>query len=302
MEKTTQGEQPLTVTPTVTTAVTEQVPIIAVPEQPAPASTEEKPPIEKKITTPDKKPVMMVKLTDNLSLVRHSGKFDPNRVRMLVYGESGSGKTRFAATWPACVFADADDGMASVDNPNVYRIPINSWDDLVQTYEYLKRPGHPFKTIVLDSLNELQKLALGSIIAEYTAIHRSYGDLPGLSDYGKLMDMFDKQMRDFKSLYMNVIFICQVAARDSDIEQIKPQLIGKNTAREMVRMVDEVAFLAKGEGGDKRSRMMTFDSLDYVTKDRSGKLPTTITDPTHRKLYGFWTGKIESEQKGETSK
>ena len=77
-------------------------------------------------------------------------------MRMMLYGDSGVGKTRFAATWPKSLFLDADKGMMSVDTP-VGRINIDSWLELQNAYSFLCTPEaqKQYATIVFDTMNEI---------------------------------------------------------------------------------------------------------------------------------------------------
>ena len=227
-----------------------------------------------------------------ISVDRHSGEFDPNNVKSVVYGEAGSGKTVYASTWDIPIFLDIDKGLASVTK-RVHRVEVNAVTDVEDTIKYLNGAAHPFRTIVVDSLNELQYIQMRHIIDKYPTIRRAYTDLPSQSDYGKLLDEFEKMIRRIKALPMNVVFIANVAPQVYETDTIQIQLIGKHMPRTVTRMVDIVGYLYKveGGGGEKQSgkpRMMVFDAANYVTKDRSGVLPTTVQDPTYAKLYEYW--------------
>jgi hypothetical protein len=73
----------------------------------------------------------MARDKNTIAVEKVMGEFNPHRVRMLVYGESGIGKTRFASTWPHTLFVDIDDGMASVDAP-CHRVPIR---DIAEVFD-----------------------------------------------------------------------------------------------------------------------------------------------------------------------
>lgn len=221
----------------------------------------------------------------------HEGKFDPQKIKFLVYGESGVGKTVFASTWPDPVFLDIDKGMASVHR-EVHRFQIDVWEDLVDSVDFLANESHPFKTVVVDSLNELQYLSMRNVIQGFPSIRRSYDSLPSISDYGKMLDDFDKMVRFIKSLECNVVFISQVAAREYDTDPVQPQFIGKSTARNLARMVDIVGYLDKKDSSEgAKIRYMTFDAVNYITKDRSDSLPQQVENPTYDSLLKYWTHK-----------
>ena len=218
----------------------------------------------------------------------HEGKFDSSRVKFLVYGESGVGKTVFASTWPKPVFLDIDKGMSSVKR-EVHRIEINCWEDLVESLTFLSVEQHPFQTVVLDSLNELQYLTMRNVISSYPGIRRSYESLPSVSDYGKMLDDFDARVRDLKALPLNIIFIAQVAPRAYETDPVQPQFTGKSTARNLSRMMDIVGYLDKRESSEgHKTRLMVFDAVNYVTKDRSDLLPQSVENPTYETLMKFW--------------
>ena len=239
-------------------------------------------------------------------LEEREGLFNLDQVRFLVYGESGSGKTVFASTWPDTVFLDIDKGMSSITR-KVNRIPINSamkqtaWESLVRAVNYLERTDlHDFKTVVVDSLNEMQVIAMDHVIEKFPEVRRPYKNLASQSDYGKMLDDFDKEVRRLRGLPMHVVFICQVAPQQYETDVIQPQLVGKHSSRNVARMVDVIGYLYKQEGGEgtgdrKKNRVMVFDAVNHVTKDRSDLLPNTIINPTFGELYAHWQKQFEQE-------
>lgn len=241
-----------------------------------------------------------------IELEEHEGFFNLDEVKFLVYGESGVGKTVFAATWPKSVFLDMDKGMSSVTR-RVSRIPINdtpqqsAWDALLRAISFLESSDlHDFGTVVVDSLNEMQTISMDHIIRKFPQIRRPYEELASQGDYGKMLDDFSKAVRRLKALPMHVVYICQVAPQVYDTDTIQPQLVGKHTSRNMARMADIVGYLYKQEGGEgteqKKERVMIFDAINHVTKDRSDMLPFTIENPAFGQLYDYWQKQFAESQ------
>jgi len=258
------------------------------------------------VSIPDDLPPVNIAAEYGVDLQEHEGFFDLDEVKMLVYGESGSGKTVFASTWPDVVFLDIDRGMSSITR-RVSRIPIVSssgqtpWDSLVRSVNFLENMQlHKFKTTVIDSLNEMQTIAMDHVIQRFPNIRRPYDELASQSDYGKMLDDFDKLVRRLKALPMHVVFICQVAPQQYETDVIQPQLVGKHTSRNIARMMDIVGYLYKQESGgegkqQKKDRVIVFDAVNHVTKDRSDLLPFTVTNPTFSELYAYWQKQFEQQ-------
>lgn len=106
------------------------------------------------------------------------------RIKAIVVGAPGSGKTEFAATWPSPAFLDTDDGLQTlaskgftkrhpdvdlsdiryetfydeVDKHGVFKRAQAFWDVIKQYNEWIKDPE--VKTIVFDSLTSLSVLAM----------------------------------------------------------------------------------------------------------------------------------------------
>ncbi len=221
------------------------------------------------------------------------GGFNPDRVRFLIYGESGVGKTRFASTWPNVLFLDIDDGLASVDIP-VDRLRITDWVQLRMAYEFLSTQEHDYKTIVVDSLNEAQALALANTVESFPNIRRPYDSLAAQSDYGKMLSDFDNMVRALKSLPIHIVFVAQVTGKEFETDVIQPQLIGKHTARNITRMMDIVGYMYR----EDQNPIMAFSLSEFTSKDRSGCLPNTMQNPTYNKIAQYWAAKSKA-QKGK---
>lgn len=219
----------------------------------------------------------------------HEGVFNPREVKFLVYGDSGAGKTVFSSTWPKPIFLDIDKGMASVTR-QVHRKKIDNWDQLdAAILTLVMNDGYGFETIVVDSLNELQAICMANVLKKYPNIRRSYNSLASQADYGKMLSDFDKTVRVLRSIPVNVVFIAQVAPREYETDQVQPQLIGKSTSRNLARMMDVIGFLDKQLDDDgERTRVMTLDAINHVTKDRSRVLPPAIKNPTFDELNKYW--------------
>ena len=76
--------------------------------------------------------------------------------RIVLYGTSGIGKTTFAAACPSPVFICIEDGLGQLA---VDHFPIvKSFDELITCLTQLKQEEHQYWTVVIDSLDWLERL------------------------------------------------------------------------------------------------------------------------------------------------
>lgn len=216
-----------------------------------------------------------------LQIETHTGRFNEAEMKMLVYAESGTGKTRFTATFPDALIVDTDHGLASVDW-EVDNVRINNFHQAEDVYQFLLNGEHQYETVVIDTLNELQRMAMASTIDDFPQVRRSYSNLPSMADYGKMLNDFMNLTRNFIALPMRVILVAQVKSREYEDEVLMPQLTGKQTARELARKMDLIGYMYNVmDDTESLVPAVTFSSPDYVTKDRSNLLPVEIQSPTY---------------------
>lgn len=229
------------------------------------------------------------------------GAYEPivskDRWTALIYGPSGAGKTVFASTWPNPIFIDLEDGMGSVSNA-VGRFPvpgarITKWDEVVGFINYLEvNPTEEYQTLVVDSLNELQFLATKRVVSDYSRVNRQYDDQPTLADFGKSLNDLEKMVRRILQLPYNVVITCADEGRALETDLVRPMLVGKKTATTMCRLVDIVGYMALGSAdGGKVSHDLWFSRPYHVTKDRSSRLPVSVSNPNWAQLEGTINGR-----------
>ncbi len=115
---------------------------------------------------------------------------------------------------------------------------IDTFEQLEELYEFLRYGNHSYESVVIDTLNEMQRIAMHATVEEFPSIRRSYDDLPSQSDYGKMLHDMMELTINFAHLPMRVVFLSQVISRQFDTDVLQPQLIGKNTARDICRKMD----------------------------------------------------------------
>lgn len=145
-----------------------------------------------------------------------------HKVKALVYGPSGAGKTSFWGSAPKPIFASAEGGLLSIASIKPAYVDIRSTKDLTELYEYLKNKEHPYETVIIDSITEINEIIKAGI-------EKKNGRGMQLQDWGFLEKEISDILRKFRDLNMHVLFLAlEKYEKDGDkIEKIYPLLNGK---------------------------------------------------------------------------
>ena len=133
-------------------------------------------------------------------------------VKMLVAGQPGSGKTRFASTFPNPVFANALGGLMSIAEKGVRYVDIHSEADMLQMKMMLDGFGvdteehfhGPVETLVVDTLDEFQRILLSERLASQKRSETTAGD------WGWLSQRMHTIVEGLVRLPMNVVFVTHI--------------------------------------------------------------------------------------------
>lgn len=218
-------------------------------------------------------------------------------VNMLIYGESGSGKTRLAGSADVVeemrhvLFIDVEGGTLTLRDtfPDIKCVRVRSWPEMQAVYDSLYDGNHEFTTIVIDSLTEVQKLSMDAVMLKLVEQHEERdADVPGVREWNINIEQTRKFVRAFRDLPCNTIFTA-LSQTDKDIRtgaiKRKPSLSGK-VKDEVAGFLDIVVYLYVKEINQENKRMLLCEQTENtVAKDRSNSLPQTIENPNMATLW-----------------
>ena len=185
--------------------------------------------------------------------------------KTLLYGLSGAGKTRTASIWPKPFYLDIEDGLGSVDR-KVAWARIDTWAKWLGWISALEQKRLPVETLVLDSVNALQRLSMENSVTTFTHVKRSHGNIPGMSDYGKMYWDVWRSLTILLDLPYHIVLIAQATYGDYG-ELHKPSFVGQAISEPLLQAMDLVGLVEKTAPLES---VLVFDSGTAVTKDRFG--------------------------------
>ncbi len=244
------------------------------------------------------------------------GKMSDYWLSIAVYGRSGTGKTTFAGTAPKpLLILDVNDrGTISVKGqPETYVLSIEKWEDFEEAYWYLKSGNHNFQSVVIDTLTQLQDLAIRQVVG-----NESSDTVISRRAWGTVSALMKTWVLNFRDLPLCKIFICQDRItttsddeNDTDPEMIAPEVgpaLSPSVARTLNAAVDVIGqtFIRERlttvktkKGGEKPKVVVEYcmrigPHARYLTKIRRAKpgtkLPPIVGDPTFDKILKLVKG------------
>lgn len=235
------------------------------------------------------------------------------------YGRSGTGKTTLAGTFPGALFLDIkDQGTDSIsDNEEAEVFDVKEWDDIEDAYWYLKKAKHSFKTVVLDTVSQLQQLCIIQQLEKKKKPTDRAGDWGTMTkrDWGDVGAKMKTWITRFRDLDMDVVFVAQDRIFNEGDEDddtggmIEPEVGPRLSPAVATHLNASVSFIGntfirqrsktKKVGGKKKTRKIIEYCLRigpdpvYITKTRKPKgiiPPSVLVDPGYEAIMDLIKG------------
>lgn len=223
---------------------------------------------------------------------------------LVVHGDSGVGKSWLADTAPAPrLILDAEGGTKWTPSKKGYWSPlkekppaapadttvvsVKDFQTLATVTQWLQSGQHPFRSVVLDSLTEIQKRCLDNIVGVEAADQRAWGELLRKME-GLVRTYRDLTFNNGKSLAA-VVFVCGSQVKDG---VTRPHVQGQ-LGITLPYFVDVMGYLyvQANEDGQLIRKLLTQPVGGYAAKDRTGRLPVTIDNPSVEAMLGLLEAK-----------
>jgi len=215
--------------------------------------------------------------------------------RIMLYGVHGIGKSTFAAEAPTAVFLPTEDGLADIDCES---FPLaETFEEFDGYLQQLAAEDHDRQTLVIDSLDWLERLIWGAVETEHNV--KSIEDIGYAKGYTFALKQWRQVLRALDWLRNNKNMTCLLLAH-AKIEKFQPPdndpydrytpKLHKHASGIVQEWCDEVLFAnyrtftkTSGEGFDKNTQgvgsgeriMNTSERPSHLAKNRAS-LPETL--------------------------
>jgi len=202
--------------------------------------------------------------------LKATGGLASSGVKMLVYGQAGSGKTTLIKSLPSPIILSAEGGLLALQDADLPYIEIGKMDDLKEAYEWLSgsEEAKPYKSVALDSISEVAEVVLG---------HELKANKDGRAAYGEMNTVMQEIIRSFRDLpNRHVYFSAKLEKSQDEMGKLlyNPSMPGKSLTQGLPYFYDLVMALRverDADGAAQRALMCDSDGI-WLAKDRSGKL------------------------------
>lgn len=249
--------------------------------------------------------------TDELK-VRSVSKMQRHR-SYCFYGRAGSGKTTLAGSFPGPVLLldVRDHGTDSLcDREDIDVLDVQHWDDFEVAYWWIKKHPDRYKSLVVDTVTQLQQVAIEKILIDAEKDPEKAGDWGVMTkkQWGQVASLMKMWITNLRDLPMEVVFLAQDRMSETETEdpevmidpEVGPRLtpsiaahlnaevsvIGNTFLRRKVKVKTDAAGKKKEVFKDEYCLRLGPDAV-YVTKARKPKtisLPGVLIDPSYEKL------------------
>ena len=210
-----------------------------------------------------------------MSLIKKPNELNvQTRIKMLIYGQAGTGKTTLALSAPNPLLIDFDGGVNRVNYAHLKdTVQVSQYEDLLNVLN--NEDLSAYDTIIIDTGGKMLDSMAAYLIKGDSRLGRRNGMLTQ-NGYGQRKAEFAAVVKLINSKNKDVIFIAhRQTVNDGDDIRYVP-LFGGSNYDSLVTELDLVGYLE----ANGRQRVITFDPTSRSDGKNTCNMPSTMEVPT----------------------
>jgi phage nucleotide-binding protein len=181
-----------------------------------------------------------------MSLIKKSTEIErPTNVRVMIYGQSGTGKTTFSLSSKKTLLLDFDNGVHRIEPQHrpLGTVQIKSFGEVLSV---LQEDLSDFDTVVVDTVGKM---------LDYIIVHVCGAKQPRIQDWGKINQTFSDFNRSLYHSGKNVVYVAHRDVRKEGDENVYVPALREKSYSSIVADLDLLGYLEMTE----RGRTLTFN-------------------------------------------
>lgn len=194
----------------------------------------------------------------------------PKTIKMMIYGQAGTGKSSLALSMPKPLLLDFDGGVSRVNASHLEGVAvaqISSWNEALELFS---NDLSPFETIIVDTAGKMM---------DFIIAYKCGSRQPQIRDWGGINGEFNNFTRNLAMLGKNVVYIAhRDTSRDGDDVVYIPMLRSKNFTA-IVTELDLLGYMEMRMENGVLTRTITFNPTNRSEGKNACNLPGIMNIP-----------------------
>lgn len=223
-----------------------------------------------------------------MSLIKKAHEINvQTKIKALIYGQAGTGKTTLALSAPKPLLFDFDGGVHRVNFAHLKdagTVQVSSYQDFLDVIN--KEDISAFETIVIDTGGKCLDYMADYLIKNNPKLGKTNGTLT-LQGYGERKSEFSALLKKISLMNKHILFVAhRETKQDGDDTRYVP-LFGGSNYDSLVTELDVVGYMETSG----RKRIITFDPTSRSDGKNTCNLPSVIDIPVVQDQSGNIVGK-----------
>ncbi len=206
---------------------------------------------------------------------------DLGKQTILIYSAPKLGKSYWSSRCPDAIFFECEPGLSHLE---VFKVPTYTWDDFLAACKLVAQGDHPFKTIVIDTVDNAFKFCSEHVCGKHNIEYE--GDMGHGKGWALVKNEWHRVLTRLASLPYGLILISHaqdktVETRTGEYTKTQPSL--PDRARHVVLGLVDMILYCEAVPRKDASGNVTIDRVmhtkphpTYEAGDRTGRLPDIL--------------------------